>query len=239
MKQKQPTGALVALGLLAAIAAVVLVVAVAGPGGPAGRDDAHAGASRVPADAIALVAGRPVPRAELTHWLGVLRRAGGTSAFTQLTDADVSYDACTAAILRHGRGGRAARARIAARFCARARTITTTSREALRRQAVRLVLLEAWLEGASASRRASASPAKVTRAIAVTRRQLGATRYRQLQRRVGMTDDDMRRYLAAGLELRSLGLTRPGPASSRFLTRWTARTVCAREIRDIEYCGAR
>jgi hypothetical protein len=223
------TRATTRVGLLAMAAVLTtcasIAVADASPSGAAAAK-AHA----VPKGAVAVVAGTTVSRAEVRRWQGIFKRAAGTPAIGQLLDGDSAYRACVASIMEHGTGTQAARALEAKRFCGQARSLSSVNARVIRRDAVRLVIQSYWITGdARREHEAVVTRKQVEHAIAAARKVMGAKRYAQIKRRLGITGAELRTLERTTLAVGTWSsLSVEGrEAADRFRKRWSSRTICA------------
>jgi foldase protein PrsA len=221
---------------LAVAGACLLLMGLA----PAGGSAQH-----VPGDAVAIVDGHPVAKADFDRWSEIFARSDSPTGSAPAIPDPPSHSRCIAALReRAGRRGRKAPPRTELR--ARCRRLDTR----IRRNTMVLLVQAIWFEKEAEALGIEVPDAKVEDALRKAKRQSfrNEREYRRFLRISGMTEDDVRfqlrvQELATAITRRvqrgaGKNATRRLEAFGReFQKRWRQQTQCRKGFVVTELCG--
>lgn len=201
---------------------------------------------QVPGDAVAIVDGEPVTKADHDRWLEIYARSESVGGGAPVIPDPPPYSRCMAALKQ--RPGRARGRKAPSRTQLRARCRRLDAR--LRRNTMALLVQSIWFEKEAAALGIEVPAAKVEDALRKTkRRSFGSEReYKRFLRISGMTEDDVLFQLR--LQELATAITRhvqrgAGKDKTKrleafgreFQKRWIQQTECRAGFVVAELCG--
>lgn len=202
----------------------------------AGLGPASGSAEQVPSNAVAVVDGEPVTKADFDHWFEITARVESGPGGAPVIPDPPSYRRCIAALNERAgrtRGRRAAPSKT--RLRARCRTLDTRFRE----RTVATLIQAIWFEREAEALGIEVSDSKIEKELQKAKRESfrSEREYRRFLRDSGMTEDDVRFQLRlqALPEAISRHVTRGAGKDARrrleafgreFQKRWRQQTEC-------------